>query len=257
MNEWVQNCVQLSGYFLDGNAFALSQYCCTAVELMLLQRHSKQQQEQQQQQQANADAGFSGQPQPQEQAHQELQQEPGAVHEPANGSAEVLGSFGSAAVKKDSQAAGHAAKQLEAVTNQAANGSRDQQEASQTIARLRPALKCLDDDVAANVHLAFAKLYLYTLVASHERYVEQRQLQYSFTDPSNVPEVLRFTALWGLPQLSDLQWGDDALAAGYPEALRLYQQALSWFKEALQYYKLEGWVTEHCHILFEMSNLHR
>lgn len=29
------------------------------------------------------------------------------------------------------------------------------------------------------------------------------------------------------------------------------------FKRALEYYQLEGWVTEHCNIVFEISNMFR
>eukprot|EP00878_Enallax_costatus_P016466 GHUV01017272.1.p1 GENE.GHUV01017272.1~~GHUV01017272.1.p1 ORF type:complete len:553 (+),score=189.00 GHUV01017272.1:136-1794(+) len=240
VNDWVQNCLQLSGYFLDGNAFALSQYCCAAVELMLLQWHSKQQQ------QVSAAAPETSR----------LQQE--QQQEPADGSVEVVNSSnGSTAREKDGQDPHQADRQQPDSTPAADASSRNQQQKNSAKARLQPALQCLDGDVAANVRLAFAKLHLYTLVASHDCYVEQRQVHYSFNSPSDVPEVLRFTALEDLPQLSDLPWGDDALAKAHPDALQLYQQALPWFKEALQYYKLEGWVTEHCHILFEMSNSYR
>ncbi|KAF6260962.1 KIF-1 binding protein [Scenedesmus sp. NREL 46B-D3] len=123
--------------------------------------------------------------------------------------------------------------------------------------QLQAALRCLDEDVAANVCLGLAKLNLYTLTASHELHVEGKQLSYSYASPSDVPGVLSFDALPGMPELADLAWGDAALAASPDAALALLKAALPWFKEALQYYKLEGWVTEHCNILFEMSNLYR
>ncbi|WIA28810.1 hypothetical protein OEZ86_011339 [Tetradesmus obliquus] len=122
---------------------------------------------------------------------------------------------------------------------------------------MQAALQCLEADVAANVCLALAKLHLYTLVASHELHVEGRQLLYSFAGPADVPAVLSFDALPGVPELSGLAWGDAALADSPDAALALFKAALPWFKQALQYYQLEGWVTEHCNILFEMSNLYR
>lgn len=271
VNEWVQNCLQLSGYFLDGNAFALSQYCCAAVEKMLLQWHGQQQQDtphpdatcndqrQQQQQEvggqpAEAVAGIAGisisseaadtntvgarqQQQQQEQQQQQQEQQP------------------------DSQSKDQAAKQQQATAVSKDTLKGDQlQLVSQQGGSSRPlqaALQCLDEDVAANVRLAFAKLHLYTLVASHERYVEGRHLSYSFAAPADVPAVLAFDALPGLPELSSLAWGDAALAPTAGAALGLFKAALPWFHEALEYYKLEGWVTEHCNILFELSNLYR
>ncbi len=38
---------------------------------------------------------------------------------------------------------------------------------------------------------------------------------------------------------------------------RLYQLAMPHFNRALATYVLDGWVTEHVHILFDMSNLLR
>eukprot|EP00775_Hariotina_reticulata_P006308 gene6308-6543_t len=132
------------------------------------------------------------------------------------------------------------------------------QEGSESaVNRLRPALQLLDEDVAANVHLGIAKLHLYRLVASHQRYIEGKTLQYSYSQAADAPDCIRFDALPSLPELSSLRWGDAALAADAISALALFKSSLPCFREALQYYKLDGWVTEHCNILFEMSNLYR
>lgn len=124
-------------------------------------------------------------------------------------------------------------------------------------AQLLAALSLLEEDVAANVCLAFAKLHLYTLVASHEAFLEGKQVAFAFNSAAEVPAVLSFDAVQGLPALSSLAWGRDALVGGYEGALQHYKAALPWFKRALEHYQLDGWVTEHCNILFEMSNLYR
>lgn len=128
---------------------------------------------------------------------------------------------------------------------------------SNPLTTLQPVLQSLEEDIAANVQLAFAKLHLYRLVASHQRYIEGKDIEYGLSSPADVPEALCFDSIQGLPQLPSLQWGDTALATDYDAALPLFKQALPWFRGALKYYQLEGWVTEHCHILFEMSNLYR
>jgi hypothetical protein len=279
VNEWVQNCLQLSGYFLDGNAFALSQYCCAAVEQMLLQWHQKQQQQGDVAQAAAGDA-VSDQQQPQVAASlQELAEQladavastGSSSSEPAEADA-ALAAPANAEQEQQQQQAQQDGQRKDQVQKQQQQQQQDaktskdstqvqQQQGGQQPAgcspHLQAALKCLDEDVAANVCLALGKLHLYTLVASHELHVEGRQLSYSFASPADVPSVLSFDALPGVPQLSKLAWGDAALAASPEAALALFKAALPWFKEALQYYKLEGWVTEHCNILFEMSNLYR
>jgi hypothetical protein len=274
VNEWVQNCLQLSGYFLDGNAFALSQYCCAAVEQMLLQWHQKQQGDV-----AQAAAGGA--------ASDQQQQDPASLQELAEQSATASATTDSSSsepaadaelvapapadaateqqqqVQQDGQRKDQAQKQQQqdAKTSKDSQQEQQQQQGGRQPAgsspQLQSALKCLDEDVAANVCLTLGKLHLYTLVASHELHVEGRQLSYSFASPADVPDVLSFDALPGVPQLSELAWGDAALAASPDAALALFRAALPWFKEALQYYKLEGWVTEHCNILFEMSNVYR
>jgi hypothetical protein len=124
-------------------------------------------------------------------------------------------------------------------------------------APLLAALSVLDADVAANVCLAFAKLQLYTLVASHEAFIQGKQVSYAFSSTAEVPAVLCFDALPGLLPLPSLPWGRAALVSSYDQALPLFKAGLQWFKAALEHYQLDGWVTEHCNILFEMSNLYR
>lgn len=155
----------------------------------------------------------------------------------------------------DRQGKDQAAKQQQA-GSKGGSGSSDSV-GTEPPSQLQEALACLEGDVAANAQLAFAKRHLYCLVASHQRHVEGRPLSYTFCSAADVPGVLCFDALPGLPALDSLAWGDDALAADYGGALSLFRSSLPWFKRALAYYQLDGWVTEHVHTLFEMSNLYR
>jgi len=239
LNGWVQNCLQLSGCFLDCNAFALSKHCCAAVEALLLREHKQQQQQQQQQQpsqqQASCDCDTpSSDTQCKDTAEQQQQQ----AHGPGKDQAE----------KPVVQLKGAASKPQ---PEQDDNGS------CGLSAPLVAALALLDKDVAANVCLAFAKLHLYCLVASHEYIVEGKQVAFAYSSVAEVPSVLCFDALPGLPALASLPWGPAAVARDAEGALQLFKAALPWFKRALQYYQLDGWVTEHCNIVFEMSNLYR
>lgn len=112
--------------------------------------------------------------------------------------------------------------------------------------------------MAGNLHLARAKLYLYRLVTSHEVYIEgNEQVPMAFSTPSEFPEQLRFKTLRNTPDISSLPWGADALAASFEEARELFNKALPAFKAAMEHYQLDGWVTEHCNILMEISNLYR
>jgi hypothetical protein len=229
LNDWVQNCLQLSGYFLDGNAFALSQYCCAAVQQLLLQRHQEAQQQQQQQQQQDA-----GCEQDQHAGKDQADKQQQLQHE------------SSQPPKQQQEAHDH-----QAAT--AAGGAADAPPA----ALLQAMQSLLDADVAANVCLAFAKRHLYCLVTSHECCVEGREPAFAFSSAADVPQVLRFDALPGLPQLDSLAWGRAALARDYEQAALLFRSALPWFRRALEHYALDGWATEHVNTLFEMSNAYR
>jgi hypothetical protein len=245
VNEWVQNCLQLSGCFLDCNSFALSRHCCSAVEALLLQQHHHRQQ------QAQPEASdTSCCAQDSDKATTQDQQQPGQ-QEHSSGKDQTDG--------KD-----QAAKQQQQQEQQKdpPNKQQQQQQPDSCVpggpsASLLAALSVLDADVAANVCLAFAKLQLYTLVASHEAFIQSKQVSYAFSSAAEVPAVLCFDALPGLVPLSSLPWGRAALVSSYDQALPLFKAGLQWFKAALEHYQLDGWVTEHCNILFEMSNLYR
>jgi hypothetical protein len=54
-----------------------------------------------------------------------------------------------------------------------------------------------------------------------------------------------------------LLWGAGALVATFEGARALFNAAMPRFAAALAHYQLDGWVTEHVQILFDMSNLYR
>lgn len=115
--------------------------------------------------------------------------------------------------------------------------------------------------MAANVQLAWAKMYLYRLQASHSVHVLRHPLEppCAYPTPATFPPMLAFhqSSALQLPPIESLPWGDAALAASFEGARELFNAAMPRFKTALEYYKLDGWVTEHVRIVMEMSNLYR
>jgi hypothetical protein len=60
-----------------------------------------------------------------------------------------------------------------------------------------------------------------------------------------------------LPAPESLAWGEDALARDFAGARALFNAALPSFRDGLKFYALDGFVTEHVHILLDISNLYR
>ncbi|MEW5303813.1 MAG: hypothetical protein WDW36_006468 [Sanguina aurantia] len=115
---------------------------------------------------------------------------------------------------------------------------------------------CLDEDVAANMELAWAKLLLHKLQASSDA-LGGRTVEMSMTSPDQFPEFLRFRSLPSLPSPESYAWGRSALATDFASARELFNPAMAHFKKALEYYLLDGWVTEHIETLMDQSNLYR
>jgi hypothetical protein len=257
VNDWVQNCLQLSGYFLDHNLFPLAEYCCAAVEAVLLQQYQAGQPA------CQAAAAVEVKTAAAESAAADHDQQPitDQVADPANAVCRVSIPSSSKEQQEKQLPDGLVQASKDSHCRQASSCQAEQlqhqKENESLVDRIRPALQILDEDVAANVHLGVAKLHLYRLVASHQRYIEGKTLQYIYSQAADVPDIIRFDALPNLPELSSLRWGDAALAADAAAASAFFKSSLPCFREALQYYKLDGWVTEHCNILFEMSNLYR
>ncbi|KAF5833677.1 KIF-1 binding protein C terminal-domain-containing protein [Dunaliella salina] len=180
LSEWVQNCLQLSAYYVNASAFAIGQYLLDAVQRI-----------------AQVEA------------------------------------------EKKRQA-------LDASDGQATGGE--------------AWTRVLDEDVAANVHLAWGKLYLYRLVASLA-YMQQSGSQkpsLPYPSPEHFPDLLRFPSLSHLlPSPEELPWGVSALATTFEAARDLFNAAIPRFNAALEYYKLDGWVTEYVTTQLEVSNLYR
>lgn len=214
LNEWVQNCLQLSGCFLDCNTFALSQHCCAAVEALLLRQHQLQLQGQARGQQEASDASCTTQD---KDTASQQQQELGKQSAAPSSSANKDQSDG-----KDQAAKQQQQQQKDAASKGPLSQEQQQQHSEEEAAvpggpspALVAALALLESDVAANVCLAFAKLHLYTLVASHEVVLEGKQVDAAFSSAKEVPAVLCFDALPSLPPLSSLAWGSDAYAHTY------------------------------------------
>ncbi|GFR52201.1 hypothetical protein Agub_g14740, partial [Astrephomene gubernaculifera] len=114
----------------------------------------------------------------------------------------------------------------------------------------------LGEDIAANIKLATARVYNMRLAASHSQHVEGKQLEMHYPDVSYFPDYLRFPGL-AVPSPDSFPWGPAALASNFEAARELFNTGMPYFKSALSYYQLDGWVTEHVNILMDMSNMYR
>ncbi|GIL62529.1 hypothetical protein Vafri_16742, partial [Volvox africanus] len=114
----------------------------------------------------------------------------------------------------------------------------------------------LGEDISANLQLATARVYNMRLAASHSKYVEGRELEMHYPDVSYFPDYLRFSGL-SIPSPDSYPWGPEALAADFAAARYLLNAGMPYFKAALSYYQLDGWVTDHVGIIMDMSNMYR
>jgi KIF-1 binding protein C terminal len=112
----------------------------------------------------------------------------------------------------------------------------------------------MDPALQANLAKAWGHLYLARLDASIGRTeVEAAKATTLSADASHpLPEFLTFPQL-DLPDSAQLPWGQRTFAKTFVTARDLFNQAMPKLKEALAYFKLDGWVTEHIEILCEMS----
>ncbi|KXZ47726.1 hypothetical protein GPECTOR_33g608 [Gonium pectorale] len=116
--------------------------------------------------------------------------------------------------------------------------------------------RSLGEDVAANVKLATARLHAMRLSASHSMHIEGKDLEVHYPDVSYFPDYLRFPGLQ-LAAPDSFPWGREALAKDFDGARELFNTAMPYFKDALSYYQLDGFVTDHVGILMDMSNMYR
>ncbi|GAX74504.1 hypothetical protein CEUSTIGMA_g1953.t1 [Chlamydomonas eustigma] len=119
-------------------------------------------------------------------------------------------------------------------------------------------LKLLGADVAANMELAWAKLSLHRLVASYDLLTKNGELSQAnaFSSTKTLPDNLRFKTL-SLPALDSLLWGMSALALTFEQARDIFNAGMLRYKAALEHYQLDGFVTEYCDIVMEISNMYR
>eukprot|EP00983_Pelagomonas_calceolata_P036136 1130654-Pelagomonas_calceolata.AAC.2 len=59
-----------------------------------------------------------------------------------------------------------------------------------------------------------------------------------------------------LPSPEELPWGVSALATSFETARDLFNAAIPRFNASLEYYKLDGWVTEHVTTQLESNPIH-
>ncbi|UPQ98565.1 KIF1-binding protein [Chloropicon primus] len=112
-------------------------------------------------------------------------------------------------------------------------------------------------DVPANLVLGWAKFYLRLLVASREWKLsggaEGFREGYEVREEEVRPE-LRFESLdlAPCPFLTK-----SALFLDFGQARTVFNKGMTYFKRAMEHYKLDGWVTEHFQITMEVSALYR
>jgi KIF-1 binding protein C terminal len=72
------------------------------------------------------------------------------------------------------------------------------------------------------------------------------------SEPRPLPPFLLMAAL-PVPPADELPWGAKAYARSFEQARDLFNNALPKLKEALKYHKLDGFVTDHIELLFDVS----
>jgi len=204
LSEWVQNCLQLAGYYVNYNAFALGEYCLMAASKVadLAQQQA-------------APAGSSG--------------------------------------------GGTAPEQQAATAGSSGGGAAPEQQAGPAGSSgggTAPEQQVLEGDVAANRDLAWAKFYMQRLASSYNVHCEGVELDMLYPNLESFPDILIFEEL-ALPAPDKLAWGAAALTSSFEGARELFNSSMTHFKAALTFYELDGWVTEHCNILMDISNLYR
>ena len=205
LDDWVQNCLQLSAYFINLNAFALAEYCLSAANALLAKhgihiQSTKKQQQQQGAKQADKTAAAaaaggadsSGKNQGLEEPcasaadtatgatsrdDQEQQQQQLTVSHDGKGSAIPAAAAAAAAV--------HDGEKHPDQGNSSSTSSSKECRGQSGM----PAQN-LSADIAANVHLARAKLNLYRLVASLNA-MRGQKLEMKYSDPASLPEPFR------------------------------------------------------------------
>ncbi|KAK9829260.1 hypothetical protein WJX72_004839 [[Myrmecia] bisecta] len=124
---------------------------------------------------------------------------------------------------------------------------------SAVMERARNEEHAVDAEASANLALGWARLYLQRLATS--RAEKERGEGLAVGKLQEVPDALRFDSL-SLEAPAKLPWGTAALARDLEAAKGLFNASMRHFKIALEYFLLDGYVTEHCNILMHISSLY-
>jgi hypothetical protein len=200
LDDWVQNCLQLSAYFINLNAFALAQYCLSAVDA-LLAKHSiyiqsgKKQQEQQPESKATGKAAITtGGAATKGKRVEEGDMAASAAADTAAGAAsrddQQQQQQQSSPVDEKADAPSPAAAVHDRGQQQDQGPSSSSSSSKEGTRGKEEGHEALSADIVANVHLARAKLNLYRLVASMNTMAGQK-LDMKYSDPVCLPETLR------------------------------------------------------------------
>lgn len=110
----------------------------------------------------------------------------------------------------------------------------------------RPDVK-IDEETRPIVTIAWARYYLARLdssIAVRESGIPDA--------PAELPAFVNFPVL-DLPAADTLPWGRRGFAASFEQARSLFNASMPKLREALEFYKLDGWVTDHVEVLFDVS----
>ncbi|GBF96710.1 hypothetical protein Rsub_09452 [Raphidocelis subcapitata] len=277
-NEWVQNALQLSGFYVERSSFAMARYCLEAVRALLEARRAAGEGQgaaegQRAGERERAHGAAEGQRQEEGDEQQQRQTAEAGAEAEAGGEGEAGGRPDAAAdvaeaaeADSDARAARRRTDQRDAAAAAASpRAAAPPASAADAPASARAAARegllsggGLDADVAANVALAWGKLFLYRLVASHGAALAGRAVEAGVASPGGVPDAARFDSLPGVPPLEALpEWGGGALVTEYEGARALANAALPLLSRALEHYQLDGWVSEHVETQLEISNVYR
>lgn len=105
-------------------------------------------------------------------------------------------------------------------------------------------------ELAANLEAAWGRLYIARLDAS----LDFRDGKTAPPDSSSreLPDYLHLPAL-RLPPASELPHGAAAYASNFEQARDLFNAGVKRARTALEYFRLDGWVTLHIELLFDIS----
>ena len=105
-------------------------------------------------------------------------------------------------------------------------------------------------ELAANLEAAWGRLYTARLDASLD--FRDGTTAPPDSPPRELPEYLRFPSLH-LPPASELPQGAAAYATNFEQARDLFNAGVKRSRNALSYFTLDGWVTVHIELLFDIS----